>query len=246
MAKETKQVTVQAELKTEGDAAGSVSAVFSTFDVVDSDNDIVVASAFEDGQQAPMAWAHDWQKPVGKGVIHITPQHARFDGGFFLDTEAGAEAYSTVKAMGDLQEWSWGFRVLDAAYEERDGVSVRVITKADVFEVSPVLRGAGVGTHTQSIKEATTEGMTYKDEASAALAAAERFVTRTEALAATRAEDGRLLSDEHMKRLVALKTLIETVIGLNVAPRPAIDWADMERRLALYARRARALEHIGG
>ena len=37
-----------------------------------------------------------------------------FDGGFFLETDAGLEAYKTVKAMGTLQEWSWGFRVVDA------------------------------------------------------------------------------------------------------------------------------------
>lgn len=236
MDKETKHVSVKAELKTEGDAAGTVSAVFSTFDVVDSDGDIVVASAFENGQQVPMAWAHDWREPVGKGAIHVTPEHARFDGAFFLQTERGNEAYKTTKAMGDLQEWSWGFRVSDARYEERDGQSVRVILKADVYEVSPVLKGAGVGTYTQSIK-ASPEGMTYADQAEAALAAVKALVDRTEALAAVRAQDGRRLSDAHMARLAALKDDLERIIGANVAPMPAKE----AERLLLEYQRTRAM-----
>lgn len=147
----TKRVTLPAELKAE-DGDGSLSAVFSTFDVVDSDGDIVQRTAFTDGQPVPMVWAHDWSMPIGKGAVKVEPERAVFKGSLFLDTTAGLDAYRTIKAMGDLQEYSWGFRILDAEPAERDGMPVRLITKAEVFEVSPVLVGANRETYTLAIK----------------------------------------------------------------------------------------------
>ena len=41
---------------------------------------------------------------------------ATFKGEFFMDTESGKEAYNLVKAMGDLQQWSFGFKVDDSEY----------------------------------------------------------------------------------------------------------------------------------
>lgn len=37
-------------------------------------------------------------------------------------------------------------------FGQRDGRNVRNLRKLDVFEVSPVIVGAGVGTHTQLVK----------------------------------------------------------------------------------------------
>lgn len=134
------------------DEQGHIEAVFSTFGVVDSDGDILVREAFTDGQAVPLVWAHDWSMPIGKGTIRTDSKRAIFDGQFFTDTTAGRDAYQTVKAMGELQEFSWGFRILDAEQEVRDGEPVRIITKAEVFEVSPVLVGANRETYTLALK----------------------------------------------------------------------------------------------
>jgi HK97 family phage prohead protease len=135
-----------------GEPEGTLQAVFSTFDVVDKDRDVVVAGALEDGQPAPLVWSHDWTRPVGKGVVRTTPRQAEFHGRFFVETAAGLDAYRTVKAMGDLQEYSWGFEVLAAEPGTLGGEPVRFIKRARLFEVSPVLIGAGVGTGTLSLK----------------------------------------------------------------------------------------------
>jgi HK97 family phage prohead protease len=156
-----KYLSVETKLQTKGDDAGQVSAVFSTFGVVDYDGDIVERSAFTDGEEVPMVWAHRWYEPIGKGVIRVLDDHARFDGTFFMDTEAGLERYKTVKAMGSLQEWSWGFRVVGAEYEQRDGETIRHITDTERFEVSPVLKGAGIGTHTEAIKSVFKGAISY-------------------------------------------------------------------------------------
>lgn len=140
-------------LRAETGEQGKVQAVFSTFDVVDSDGDVVRQSAFRNGQEIPMVWSHDWNRPIGKGRVKTDATRAVFDGQFFMDTQDGKEAFRTVKAMGDLQEWSWGFRILDSEYGEQDGKNVQFINKAEVFEVSPVLVGANRQTATLGIKD---------------------------------------------------------------------------------------------
>jgi len=206
----TKTVRAGLTLKETG-APGAVSAVFSTFGVVDGDNDIVLATALTHGQAVPMTWAHNWAMPVGKGLVQVQPEQAVFEGAFFLDTDAGLEAYKTVKAMGPLQEWSWGFRVIDAGYEQRDEKFVRVIKRAEVFEVSPVLVGAGVGTYTVGIKSGDGH-MALADQGDAVLAAATDLAGRLRALAALRAKEGRVLSDANRKRLAALSEALRTVL----------------------------------
>jgi HK97 family phage prohead protease len=223
----TKALRAPLSLKADGEP-GQVTAVFSTFDVVDSDNDIVLATALTHGQQVPMTWAHRWDVPVGKGTIMVQDKQAIFDGGFFLETDAGLEAYKTVKAMGTLQEWSWGFRVVDAAYEQRDAQFVRLIKRAEVFEVSPVLVGAGVGTYTLGIKG--FEHSALADQVDTVLAAVDDLASRYKALAALRAKEGRVLSEANRKRLSSLleslravETDIDELLTSTVAPEKSVD-----------------------
>lgn len=202
---ETKFVRTPLVLKAEKE--GDVEAVFSTFDVVDKDGDIVLPSAFVQGQAVPLVWHHDWTRPVGKGVIHVEPTRAVFKGAFFLNTEGGQEAYRTVKAMGELQQYSWGFRIRDAAYEERDGEWIRIIKRAEVYEVSPVLVGAGEGTRTLSIKS----GQPLAEQAEAALAAVQDLAARMQSLADLRAKEGRTLSEANWQRLSKVKESLDGV-----------------------------------
>ena len=147
---QTKHLTTPVEYKDDG-GTGSVVARFSTFDIVDREGDIVRASAFTDGQTVPMVWAHDWHQPIGKGVVRVEKDHARFEGEFF-PTTAGQEARATVRAMGELQQWSWGFRVLST--QPNDQIRGYDVTEAEVFEVSPVLVGANQATATLAVKSA--------------------------------------------------------------------------------------------
>lgn len=207
---DTKHITTRAVLKADGDDEGSLEAVFSTFNVVDRDGDIVVPEAIEDGKSVPMVWSHDWNKPVGKGVIVREDNRAKFVGKFFLDTTAGLDAYRTVKSMGDLQEYSWGFRVLDADFAERDGQAVRIIKSTEIFEVSPTLVGAaGTGrTGTLSLKH-----QSFADEAEAALAAVESFVKRSRSLADLRLKEGRVLSTANRDRLATIADALAGASG---------------------------------
>jgi hypothetical protein len=141
---------------------GLVEAVFSTFNVKDFDDDLTLPGAFEDGAPVTIsAYGHkSWAgvMPVGKGAIRAETGRAVLDGQFFLQTAAGKETFEVVKAMGQDQQWSYGYDVLETGTLSEEmrqkGVS-RVLQKLKVYEVSPVLVGAGVGTTTLSMKAAT-------------------------------------------------------------------------------------------
>ena len=148
------------EFKTVDDEKGSVEAVFSVYNTLDTDGDVVIPGAIKSGfknNQVPMVFAHKWDQPIGKGVIDTDDDKATFRGSFFMETEAGKEAYNLAKEMGDLQEWSFGFRINDyeVAPFQKDGqdeVDVRYLKDLEVFEVSPVLVGANRETYTLAIK----------------------------------------------------------------------------------------------
>ena len=146
------------ELKEDGDNR-YIEAVFSLFDTIDSDNDVTKANALRSGytgNKVPLVWNHDWSKVIGRGIIETDNQKAVFKG-YFLPTEAGKEAYETVKAMQDMQQFSYGFQVMksekgthiDSKGEE---VPVRVLQDVKVWEVSPVLVGAQQNSFVQALK----------------------------------------------------------------------------------------------
>ena len=67
MDNESKNIDI--ELK---DDSGQVEAVFSIFNSLDSDGDVVVPGAVKSGfknNQVPMVWSHKWDMPIGKGTI---------------------------------------------------------------------------------------------------------------------------------------------------------------------------------
>jgi hypothetical protein len=139
-------------------AKGLVKAVFSTFNVIDSDKDVTRPGAFDDGAEVPISsYGHtSWggALPVGKGVIKTTDSEAILEGQFFMDTTHGKDAFLTVKELGGLGQWSYGYDPEEYSFGEFDGQKVRFLDKLKVHEVSPVLVGAGVGTRTLTAKSA--------------------------------------------------------------------------------------------
>jgi len=150
------------DLEFKAEEEGKVSAVFSVFNTLDSDGDVVVEDAiksrFKSGS-VPMVWDNKWDMPIGKGSIKQDKDKATFEGEFFMDTESGKEAYNLVKAMGDLQQWSFGYRVNDSErgkFKSGDkDVDARYLKDLSVYEVSPVLVGANQETYTMAIKSNT-------------------------------------------------------------------------------------------
>ena len=169
MESRTKHLTASVLLK--DDAAdpgdpGAVVARFSAFDAPDREGDIVRREAFTDGQAAPMVWAHDWSRPIGKGVVSVKQDHAEFAGSFF-GTASAQEARQAVREMGELQQWSFGFKITDT--KDNDKIRGLDISGLELFEVSPVLIGANQHTATLAVKSyCPTCGRSAADDDNAA------------------------------------------------------------------------------
>lgn len=141
---------------------GVIHAVFSTLGVKDHDGDITIPGAFEQNADVRIsAYNHaSWPGmggllPVGKGRITSDDVKATLEGQFFMKTTNGRDTFETVKELGSLTEWSYGYDVLDSAPGEYKGVEGNLLKELKVHEVSPVFLGAGIGTHTVSAKNLT-------------------------------------------------------------------------------------------
>jgi hypothetical protein len=201
--RETKALAGAFSIKNENN--GEVEAVFATLGVVDRDGDIIQKGAVKNGQKVTMsAYGHDaifGARPAGKGTVTERGDDAVFNGRAFLSTRDGQDTWAVLKEMGGDQQWSFGYRVLQSNTptdaQKKDGAR-RVITSLDIFEVSPVLEGAGIGTHTTAVKEASSE----KFERLAELAAKGIVAEKAEQDAATKAaaelkaaEDARIAAE---------------------------------------------------
>lgn len=190
------------------DESGAITLAFAQLNVIDHDGDVTLPGAFPAKDVALSAYGHtSWSGalPVGKGSIAEQGEWAVFSGQFLMDTDHGRNAYLTVKAMAELQEYSYGYEAVDYSYGTKDGRSVRFLKSLDVWEVSPVLVGAGLGTHTRSIKSGEPgPGLPYADHLEGLLDEWTAFVDRTRDRAELRVKEGRTLSVATRERLSAL------------------------------------------
>jgi hypothetical protein len=190
------------------DEAGSITFAFAQLSIIDHDGDVTLPGAFP-AKDVPMsAYGHsswDGALPIGKGGISEQGDWAIFTGQFFMDTAAGRDTHATIKGLGALAEYSYGYNPLDYSFGQQDGQNVRFLRSLDVFEVSPVLIGAGIGTHTLAIKSGSPEpDLPYAAHASWLREAVAAFTDRTGERAAWRAEEGRGLSVANRDDLDAL------------------------------------------
>jgi hypothetical protein len=159
---ERKSLTLTLDAEGEGTFRARIATLAP---VVDKDGDVTLAGAFPNGKRVLIsAYMHgSWASgtgalPVGDGVISSDGNAAYLDGKFWLNTEAGRETYLSVKNAADLQEYSYGFLVLDSSTNPQDLATYpgakQILKSLDVIEVSPVLMGAGVNTGTLAIKSA--------------------------------------------------------------------------------------------
>lgn len=155
------------------DGAGKVTIVLATLNTaVDHDGD-VTKSGFFGRQVASIVPAHDWSHvPLGKATISETPGEAVAELAFNLKVPAAVDWYEAIRYDFEhppaLQEYSYGFDVLPGGSSKGTfaGRPVRFLQPlADgspgvaVFEVSPVVKGAGTRTRTLAVKQDSRDRM---------------------------------------------------------------------------------------
>jgi HK97 family phage prohead protease len=151
------------------EAEGIVECFVSGIGNKDSVGDIVLSGAFTESlkrRKPRVVWGHDWNHPIGKvlEIYEVPASDPRLPakmrqagiGGLFakvqfnLRSEKGREAFANVLFYGADQEWSIGYKTLDAIYDNQR--QANLLREVELYEVSPVLHGANQLTGTISIK----------------------------------------------------------------------------------------------
>lgn len=210
----------------DGSKEGDVLVAFAKADgtTIDRDGHVTDPGAFPAKRVPISSYGHtSWpdkgaRLPVGATEIGEEDGEARAKGSFFLDTTHGLDTYRTVKALGDLQEWSYGYRILAHEREKssstKTGILLR-LKKLDVREISPTLVGAGIDTRTMAIKSGDDEGplagLPYAEDLERVLLDVDAIVVRSKSLRELRLKDGRELSEANRARLLRLRESIATL-----------------------------------
>jgi len=158
------------------EAQGIVEAFVAGVGNKDSVGDICLPGCFTSSlkrRKPRVVWGHDWNSPIGKvlEIYEVGPNDPRLPakmrkagiGGLYarvqfnLKAEKGREAFANVSFFGMEQEWSIGYKTLDAVFDPVQ--TANLLKEVELYEVSPVLHGANQLTGTISIKadEAETQ-----------------------------------------------------------------------------------------
>jgi hypothetical protein len=226
----------------EDDEKGIVTAVFSTFNTIDMHGDWTPPDAMEEGAKFVVSQyghsAYAGELPAGDGYIKLTRKEARAVCQFYMDTPHGKATFRTVKRLHEsgLGEWSYGYEPTEYHFEEKQGRMCCVLDKIKVFEVSPVLRGAGVNTRTIDAKSgASGASVSLCDQITEALGGVDVAIEAAERVAALRADAGKSLSGANLKLLSDLDGALKRLRPYLEVPRddhetdPAVDALAAER-----------------
>ena len=151
------------------EAQGIVECFVAAIGNKDSVGDVVSTGAFTESlkrRKPRVVWGHSWNDPIGKvlEIYEVPASDPRLPakmkmanvGGLFakvqfnLATEKGREAFASVAFFGHEQEWSIGYKTLNATFDPQ--AQANILHEVELYEVSPVLHGANQLTGTISVK----------------------------------------------------------------------------------------------
>lgn len=210
------------QVKLDSNGEGTFEAVFATLDAIDHDGDTYDPGAIGNQDVVISQWNHgSWGEgakalPIGVGSIFERGNEAIVSGEFDLDDADAEKTHKKLKYLngkGRQVEWSFALPEADWRWEDRDGREVRVFTRIEVPEVSPVLLGAGVNTRMTEIKgregddvpeEKKDESIQFTKQLDEAVETVERVIARAKEIQNLRNEKGKDLSKAAIRRLKAL------------------------------------------
>lgn len=207
---------------------GIVTAVVSTFGVIDSDGDVTAKSTFTDGAPVVVsAYKHtswDGALPVGRGVLNTTDTEAVATLQFFMDTAHGKATFDTIRQLGELQEWSYSLEKTVAHVGEVNGVEARFLDSTVVKEVSPVLRGASINTRTLAVKAEDEQKVTkFSEQADIALRGVKQLVQMALERLPLRAAEGKSIDEQISARDQLVAELAPLTAAIDDATQPPDD-----------------------
>lgn len=221
--KDTKNITIASSSIKAISEKGEFEAVIATLGSVDSDGDIIAPGAFGNASVSIVPAHNHGSVPLGKAKMEDRSNEAIAVGQFNLDIQPGKEWHSALKfdlENGEaVQEWSFGFRVLDAEDEVRDGKTIRILKRMDVMEISPVLRGAGVNTRTLDVKKE------FEEQLDETLTNLDSTIERAKKVAKARSEKRRknTISNAYKEKLANMVEKCQELAGILAGCDVAVD-----------------------
>jgi HK97 family phage prohead protease len=165
---ETQYKSMPGQIST-NEALGIVECFTAAIGNKDSVGDICLPGCFDSSlrrRKPRVVWGHNWNEPIGKvlDIYEVGPNDPRLPvkmrangvGGLYtrvqfnLKSERGREAFNNITFFGEEQEWSIGYKTLDAFFDSKK--QANLLKEVELYEVSPVLHGANQLTATISIK----------------------------------------------------------------------------------------------
>lgn len=151
------------------EAQGIVECFVAGIGNKDSVGDVCAPGAFGKSltrRKPRVVWGHNWNDPIGKvlDMYEVPPSDPRLPdkmksagiGGLYarvqfnLKSEKGREAFASVAFFGEEQEWSIGYKTINAKFDPQ--MQANILYEVELYEVSPVLHGANQLTGTISVK----------------------------------------------------------------------------------------------
>lgn len=126
---------------------GTFRALVAVFGNVDSDGEVTDKGAFSESLSArptvPIMWSHGYGT---SDIVGYSTKAQETDEGLLLewkalDTEIGRSVAELLDA-GAITDFSYSAVVESATVEKSDGGEIRHLTKLDLWEAGPCLRGA--------------------------------------------------------------------------------------------------------
>lgn len=144
------------EFKVEG---RKVQAVVGMLDVVDRDNEIIVADSFSVGKMQASRWMHNsMPSSKAKGLVREIEQPVAFGNGWVdgnkvisevtaIESQAGDEWLAYIRAGGEMIRYSQGYTMPIVGAKRRDD-GVTELHNVTCWEMSPVPDPSAPGTMT--------------------------------------------------------------------------------------------------
>ena len=126
--------------------------VFAKIGEPDHDDDVWQQGSIGQQDCLMSQWGHSiWRgtTPIGKVKCREENGYGVAEVEFNPEVQAAVETWATLKFAPELVEVSVGFMIPEYTYGEG---MIRNILKADIYEISPVMRGAGTETGVLSVK----------------------------------------------------------------------------------------------
>ncbi|QHC93861.1 peptidase U35 [Pseudomonas sp. R84] len=135
------KIEVPFEVKASDDA-GNFEGYAAVFNNVDLGDDVILSGAFTKvkttrGGRLKLALFHDLTRLVGSADFTQDSHGLYIKGKVNLAVSYARDAYELMKE-GTLDSMSIGFNTILAAYEEREGRTIRIIKQAELWEASLV------------------------------------------------------------------------------------------------------------